>query len=52
MEKTSKNLKISEKHHEMLKKHCEKNGLKIYKFIEKLIEINCNQKKTDIYDED
>jgi hypothetical protein len=52
MENTSKNLKISEKHHEMLKKHCEKNGLKIYKFIEKLIETHCNNKKTDIYDED
>jgi hypothetical protein len=52
MEKNSKNLKISEKHHEMLKKHCEKNGLKIYKFVEKLIETNCKQKKTDIYDED
>jgi hypothetical protein len=52
MENTSKNLKISEKHHEILKKYCEKNGLKIYKLIEKLIETHCAQKKTDIYDED
>ena len=52
MEKKQKNVKISEKHHEMLKKHCEKNGLKIYKFIEKLIEANCKIKKTDLYDED
>jgi predicted DNA binding CopG/RHH family protein len=52
MENNSKNVKISEKHHEMLKKHCEKNGLKIHKFIEKLIDANCQPKKTDIYDED
>lgn len=52
MENNNKNVKISEKHHEMLKKHCEKNGLKIYKFIEKLIEANCKIKKTDLYDED
>ena len=35
---TTKNVKISEKHHEMLKVHCEKNGLKIYKVLEKFIE--------------
>ena len=52
MENNNKNIKISEKHHEMLKKHCEKNGLKIYKFIEKLIEANCKIKKIDLYDED
>jgi hypothetical protein len=45
----SKNVKISEKHHEMLKSHCEKNGLKIYKVLEKFIEETCKPKKKDIY---
>jgi hypothetical protein len=48
-ENKSKNVKISEKHHEMLKTHCEKNGLKIYKVIEKWIEDQCKPKKKDIY---
>jgi len=29
-----KNLKISEYHHDLLKKHCEKNGLKIKKVVQ------------------
>ena len=33
MENKTKNVKISEKHHQLLKTHCEKNGLKIYKSI-------------------
>ena len=33
-----KNLKISEDSHSILKKYCMKNGLKIHKFLEKLIE--------------
>ena len=45
-----KNLKISEKHHNLLKTHCQKKGLKIYKFVEKLIEENCSE-ETDIYGE-
>jgi hypothetical protein len=45
-----KNLKISIESHEVLKKHCDKNGLKIHKFIEKLIFENCQVKK-DIYGE-
>jgi len=45
-----KNLKISEESHDMLKKHCQKNGLKMFKFIEKLIEENCKE-KIDIYGE-
>jgi hypothetical protein len=45
-----KNIKISPESHELLKKHCEKNGLKIYKFLEKLIEENC-QEVRDIYGE-
>ena len=46
-----KNLKISEKAHTVLKKYCEDNGLKIHKFVEKLIYDNCQVKK-DIYGED
>lgn len=45
-----KNLKISSESHETLKKYCFKNGLKIHKFIEKLIKENCEEKK-DIYGE-
>lgn len=45
-----KNIKISPESHEILKKHCEKHGLKIYKFLEKLIEDNCKE-VTDIYGE-
>jgi hypothetical protein len=46
-----KNLKISVESHTMLKKHCEKHGLKIYKFLENLIAEKCKEKK-DIYGED
>lgn len=48
----TKNVKISDKHHEMLKAHCDKNGLKIYKVIEKWIEENCKPKKKDLYGDD
>jgi hypothetical protein len=51
MENKQKNVKISEKHHEMLKNHCDKNGLKIYKVLEKFIEDYCKPKKKDIYGE-
>ncbi len=51
MESKNKNVKISEKHHEMLKQHCEKNGLKIYKVLEKFIEDLCKPKKKDLYGE-
>lgn len=50
MENKTKNVKISEKHHHLLKVHCEKNGLKIYKLLEKFIEDLCKTKK-DIYGE-
>jgi hypothetical protein len=46
-----KNIKISKKHHEILKEHCDKNGFKIYKIIQKWIEENCKSKKKDIYGE-
>jgi coproporphyrinogen III oxidase len=44
-----KNIKISEKHHEMLKEYCDKNGLKIYKVVQKWIDETCKIKKKDIY---
>lgn len=46
-----KNIKISIKHHEMLKIYCDKNGQKIYRVLEKWIEENCKTKKKDIYGE-
>jgi len=49
MNKT-KNLKISEESHNLLKDYCNKNGLKMFKFVEKLIDENCSV-KTDIYGE-
>lgn len=52
MENNQKNVKIGEKHHEMLKQHCEKNGLKIYKVLEKFIEELCKPKKKDLYGDD
>jgi hypothetical protein len=52
MENKTKNVKISDKHHEMLKNHCEKNGLKIYKVLEKFIEDFCKPKKKDMYGDD
>lgn len=45
-----KNLKISEESHNQLKKYCEKKGLKMFKFVEKLIEENCKE-DIDIYGE-
>lgn len=49
--KDIKNLKISKESHEMLKKYCDKKGIKIYKFIENMIYEKCKEKK-DIYGED
>jgi hypothetical protein len=52
MNESFKNIKISEKHHTMLKKHCDKNGLIIYKVIHKWIDESCKEKNTsqkDIY---
>lgn len=45
-----KNLKISVESHDILKKYCNKKGIKIYKFIEQLIIDKCKE-KTDIYGE-
>lgn len=51
MKTVTKNVKISEKHHQMLKEYCDKAGLKIYKVLEKFIEETCKPKKKDIYGE-
>ena len=40
-----KNIKVSEKHHRMLKEHCDKNGLKIYKVVQKWIDELCKENK-------
>ena len=48
--KKIKNLKIDSEIHNQLKKYCDKNGLKIYKFLVKLIMENCKETK-DIYGE-
>jgi hypothetical protein len=48
--KKIKNLKIDESVHKQLKKYCDINGLKIYKFLENLIIENCKDNK-DLYGE-
>ena len=48
--KKVKNLKISEEVHEILKNYCDKRGIKIYRFLEKLIVEKCKDTK-DIYGE-
>ena len=45
-----KNLKISEEVHDILKKYCEKRGIKIYKFLENIIREKCSE-KIDVYGE-
>ena len=46
----TKNLKISYGTHQMLKKHCGKNGLKMFAFVQLLIKEHCKPPK-DIYGE-
>ena len=46
--KKIKNLKIDVEVHEVLKKYCDKRGIKMYKFLENLILEKCKEKK-DIY---
>jgi hypothetical protein len=48
--KRDKNIKITEKTHQLLKKYCEQNGLKMFSFVEKMIKEQCTPKK-DIYGE-
>lgn len=54
--KRDKNLKITDKTHEILKKYCEQNGLKMFAFVESLIKRNCiltiPNKNKGIYGED
>ncbi len=49
--KRDKNLKITPQTHMILKEYCEKNGLKMFAFVEKLIKEKCTPKK-DIYGDD
>jgi hypothetical protein len=49
--KKIKNLKIDKDVHDILKKYCDKRGLKMYKFLESLIIEKCKEKR-DIYGED
>ena len=49
-QKKIKNIKISIQSHTILKKYCDKKGIKIYKFLENLIIENCSEKK-DLYGE-
>jgi len=48
--KEIKNIKIDPVVHDILKKYCDKRGMKIYKFLENLIREKCIEKK-DIYGE-
>ena len=56
----SKNIKISEKHHSILKSYCDRTGMRMYRVIEKWIdELEKTKKddpfklkKKDLYDED
>ena len=48
--KDIKNIKISTEVHSTLKEYCEENGLKMYKFLEKMIIDKCTKPK-DIYGE-
>lgn len=48
--KKIKNLKISPEVHSVLKKYCDKRGIKMYKFLENMILEKCKEKK-DIYGE-
>jgi hypothetical protein len=43
--KKIKNLKIDEDVHNVLKKYCDKRGIKMYKFLENLILEKCKEKK-------
>lgn len=48
--KRDKNLKITATTHQILKKYCEDNGLKMFSFVEKIIRDYCKEKK-DLYGE-
>jgi len=44
----TKNIKIKPRVHKLLKEYCNKHGLKMFAFVEKLISEKCEQKK-DVY---
>ena len=46
--KRTKNIKITPSTHQILKNYCNKNGLKMFAFVEKLIKEKCKP-KPDIY---
>lgn len=50
IKKEIKNIKIAPEVHDILKKYCDKRGIKIYKFLENLIIDKCKEKK-DVYGE-
>jgi hypothetical protein len=39
--KRDKNIKITPQTHQILKKYCEENGLKMFSFVEKIIKEKC-----------
>ena len=45
-----KNLKISIEVHDILKSYCEKKGIKMYRFLERMIIEKCKE-KSDVYGE-
>lgn len=47
----TKNLKISELHHARLKSYCDKNGLKLYRVVEKWIDQHCKERGKGLYSE-
>jgi hypothetical protein len=49
--KRDKIIKITPQTHKLLKEYCEKNGLKMFAYVEKLIKERCIIKK-DIYGDD
>lgn len=48
--KTIKNLKINPEVHQVLKSYCQKNGLKMFAFVEKIIIEKCKPQR-DVYGE-
>ena len=48
--KRDKNIKITPATHEILKKYCKDNDLKMFAFVERLIREKCSPKK-DLYGE-
>jgi hypothetical protein len=48
--KKIKNLKISIDVHDILKSYCDKNGIKMYRFLERMIIEKCKE-KSDVYGE-